>query len=88
MSAFNLESVAQRTSDDVDHTHLEESHECLRGYTEVFTKNVLKTKDFTYHILMGTINNKSLDLVTRDKDSSVGIIDKPDYSSRFHWMIE
>ena len=25
MSAFSLESVAQRTSDDVDHTHLEVS---------------------------------------------------------------
>ena len=50
------------------------SHEFLRGYTEVFTKNVLKTKEFTYHILMGIINNKSLDLVNRDKDSSVGIM--------------
>ena len=47
-------------------------------------KNVLKTKEFTYHILMGIINDKSLDLVNRDKDSSVGIMDKPDYNSRFH----
>ena len=55
--AANLESVAQRTSNDVNHT--QSFTEFLRGYRDIFTKNVLKTKDFTYHNLKGIISNKN-----------------------------
>ena len=52
--AANLESVTQGTSDDVDHTQLEEFHEFL------------KTKDFTYNNLKDITNNKNLVFLERD----------------------
>ena len=82
--AANLESVAQKTSIDVDHTQLKEFHEFLRGYTDIFTKNILKTKDFTYHNLKAIINNKNFVMFKEDNDSSVVIMDKLDYVSKFH----
>ena len=41
--AANLETLAQRTSDSVEAHRLEEYHEFLRGYTDIFTKNVFQT---------------------------------------------
>ena len=77
--AATLESVAQRTLDDVDHTQLQEIHEWLRGCTDIFTKNVLKTKHFPHHNLKGNVNNKNLVNLKGDKDSSTVIIDKLDF---------
>ena len=48
----------------------------------------MKTKDFTYNNLKGIINNKYLVVLKRDKDSSEGIIDKSDYASKVHKMID
>ena len=45
----NFEILAQRTSDSVEAHRLEEYHEFLRRYTGIFTKNVIQTKDYTYH---------------------------------------
>ena len=43
--AANLETIASQTSPFVDQTILEDSHELLRAYTDIFTKNVHATKD-------------------------------------------
>ena len=60
----------------------------MSGYGDIFTKNVLKTKDLTYNNLKGIINNNYLVVLKRDKDSSEGIIDKSDYVSKVHNIID
>ena len=76
--AANLESVAQRTLNDVNHTQLEDFHEFLRGYTDIFTRNILDTKDYTYHLLKNMINNKDIVVLSGDKDSSIVIMNRND----------
>ena len=42
-----MESLAYSTSKEVDPLHIENFHEFLRGYTDIFSKNVLSTNDET-----------------------------------------
>ena len=58
--AATFESLALRTSKEVSNLSLEEFHEFLRGYTDIFTKNIMGTKDYTYHTLKNLINNKDI----------------------------
>ena len=60
----------------------------MTEYTDLFTKNVLKTKDFNYNNLNGIINNNYIVVLKRDKDSSEFIIDKSDYASKVHKIID
>ena len=60
----------------------------MRGYTGISMKNVFKTKEFTCHNLNGIIYNKSLVILKWGKDSCVVIMDKLDYVSKFHNIIE
>lgn len=60
----------------------------MRGYRDIFTKNVLKTKDLAYNNLKGIINNNYLAVLNRDKDSREGITDKSDYANKVHKMID
>ena len=85
--AANLESVAQRTLNDVNHTQLEDFHEFLRGYTDIFTRNILDTKDYTYHLLKNMINNKDIVVLSGDKDSSIVIMNRNDYVKKFDEML-
>ena len=71
---------------------MEEFRELLRRYTKIYTKHVLKTylktKDFIYNNLKGIINNKYHFLLKEDKDSNMFTIDKSDYASKVHQMID
>ena len=67
---------------------MEEYHEFLRGYTVIFTKNVMKTRDFTYDNLKGIINNKNLVVLKGGQASGVVVMDKLNYVSKFHRMTE
>ena len=58
--AANMESLAHSASKQVDPSQLENFHEFLRGYTDIFSKNVLSTNDETYKNLKNLINNKAL----------------------------
>ena len=58
--AANFETLAQRTSDSVEAHRLKEQHEFLRGYTDIFTKNIFQTKDYTYHNLKKLIREKDV----------------------------
>ena len=58
--AANLETLAQRTSDSVEAHRLEEYHEFLRGYTDIFTKNLFQTKDYTCHNLKKFIGEEDV----------------------------
>ena len=42
-----MESLAYSASKQVDPSQLENFHEFFRGYTDVFSKNVLSTNDET-----------------------------------------
>ena len=43
-----MESLAYTTSKKVENIQLENYHEFLRGYTDMISKNVLNSEDFTY----------------------------------------
>ena len=60
----------------------------MTKYTDLFTKNVLKTKAFTYNNLNSIINNNCTVVLKRDKDSIEFIIDKSDYASKVHKIID
>ena len=85
--AANFETLAQRTSDSVEPHQLEEYRGFLRGYTDIFTKNVFQTKDYTYHNLKNIIQEK--DVVTKgDTDSSEVILNKTDFIEKLENMVK
>lgn len=43
-----METISQRVDSDVVDEDKEQFHEFLRGYTDIFIKNVQNTKDYTY----------------------------------------
>ena len=45
--AAYLEKVSHRVSESINHDKLEDFHGFLRAYTELFTKRIYETKDFT-----------------------------------------
>ena len=81
--AANMESIAYITSDKVDKTDLENFHEFLRGYTDIFAKNVISTEHHTYKELKTLIHNKDAVILKGDKDSSIVIMNKADYIKKW-----
>ena len=57
-------------------------------YTDVFTNNIYATKDHTYHNLRGMIQNKYIEVVKGDKDSSSVIMKESDYVTKLDTMID
>ena len=49
--AANLELICQKVDKDIDQAMKEEFHESLRGYTDIFIKNVNNTNNHTYNDL-------------------------------------
>ena len=86
--AANLETLAQRTSGSAETHWLEQYHDCLRDYTEILTKNVFQTKDYTYHNLKKLIREKHVVVMKGDKDSSVVILNKTDYFEKLENMVK
>ena len=80
--AENLEIIASQASPFVDQTKLENFHEILRAYTDIFTKNVQATKDYKYKNLKTLIENKDLVVISGDKDSCVVILKRSDYDKK------
>ena len=76
--AANFKTLSHRASDCVHHQNLEDFHECLRAYTDIFTKNVYATNDFTYRNLKDIIKNHKLVVYSGHKDSSVVIMQQED----------
>ena len=86
--AANLESICQKVDKDIDQGMKEEFHEFLRGYTNIFIKNMNNTKDHTYNNLKQLIKNKNLCVLSGDKDSCVVIMNKQDYIQKLKGMLE
>ena len=60
----------------------------LRGYTDIFTKNVFQTKDCTYHNLKNLIQEKDVVAIKGNKDSLVVILNKTDYIEKLENMVK
>ena len=82
-----MEKVAYIASKKVENLELENFYEFLRGYTDIFTKNLLSTEDLTYRNLKNLINNTNIVILSGDKDSSVIIMNRSDYIGKLETMI-
>ena len=60
----------------------------MRGYTDVFDKNVTSTKDNTYKNFENLINNKNIVILKGDKELSIVILDKIDYIVKLKDVIQ
>ena len=86
--AVNTETVSHSPTKQVEDNKAEDFHEFLRAYTDIFTKNVYATKDFTYKTLKNMINNDKLAVVSRDKDSCVVIMTRGDYNNKLEAILD
>ena len=85
--AVNMETVSNSAIKCVEDNKVEDFHEFLRAYTDIFTKNIYATKDFTYKNLKNMINNDKLAIVSGDKDSCVVIMTREDYNDKLEAML-
>ena len=83
-----MESLAYSASKQVDPSQLKTFHEVLRGYTDIFLKNVLSTNNETYKNLKNLIRKSNIVILRGDKDSSVVIMSRSDYIEKLEGMIE
>ena len=83
-----MDLLAYIASKKVENIQLESFHEFLRGYTDMFSKNVLNNEDFTYKNLKSLIQDENIVILQGDKDSSVLIMDKKDYIQKLQNTIE
>ena len=66
--AADMETIADKVEANVDHQNIpEDFQEFMRGYTDIFTKNIYITKEYTLYNLHQIIN-KDLAVVKSDKD--------------------
>ena len=70
-----LETLAQQTSDCVEPAKLEEYHEFLRAYADIFSGNLYDSKDNTYEDLKLLMKSKDIKFLLGDKDSFIIIMD-------------
>ena len=83
-----MESMAYIASDKVDKLKIEEFHEFLRRYADIFNKNVTLTKGSTYKNLKNLISKNNIVFLKGDKDSSIVISEKKNYIVKFKDMIQ
>ena len=86
--AANFEPVSHRVSESINHDQREDFHEFLRAYTDIFTKHIYATKDFTYKDLKNIIKDENKAVLSGDKDSSSVIMEKDDYNQKLQQMID
>ena len=83
-----MKSLAQSASTQVIPSQLENFHGFLRGYTDIFSKNVLSTSDEAYKNLKKLIRKSGIVILRGDKDSNVVIMNRSDYIEKLEGMIE
>ena len=57
-------------------------------YFNVFTKNVLQTKYYTYRNLKNLVRDKNVVVMRGDKNSSVVILNKTDYIEKLENLVK
>ena len=83
-----MELLAYSASKQVDPSQLENFHEFLRGYPDIFSKNVLFTNEETYKNLKKLIWKSDIVILRGEKDSSVVIMNRPDDIEQLERMIK
>ena len=73
-----METIVSQASPFIDQTKLEDFHGFLQAFTDIFTKNILATKDYTYKNLKNLIESKDLVVISGDKDSCGVILKRSD----------
>ena len=58
--AANMEKVTESLENSLDQNQVENFHEFMRAYTDIFTNNVFATKDYTYRNLKDIIKYKDI----------------------------
>ena len=86
--AANFETVSHRVSESINHDQLEDFHEFLRAYTDIFAKHIYATKCFTYKNLKNIVKDENIAVLSGDKDSSIAIMQKGDYNQKLQQMID
>ena len=86
--AANLESLAEKITENLDCHKREDFHEILRAYIDVSTKNVYATTDYTYTHLKRIIRNLNIAVVSGDQEPCVVIMNKSDYKDKKQQMIK
>ena len=74
--AVELENIGHLVQKDASSENMEYFHEYLRKVTNIFTQNIYHTKDETHCNLRHLFQNNDIVLLSRDKDSSVVVINK------------
>ena len=80
--------LSHRVSESINHDQLEDFHEFLRAYTDIFTKYIYATKDFTYKNLKNIIKDENITVLSGDKDFNIVIMQKYDYNHKLQQMID
>ena len=86
--AASTENVVEAVVKGLESKKREDFHELLRAYTDIFSKNLYFSMDQTYSNLKHLIKDESIDVIPRDKDSAIVIMDKNDYVKKMKEMID
>ena len=82
--AFELESLVKTVDELVTPEQKGESHEFLQHITELLSQNAYYTKDNTFKETHKIRNNNNVVILPGDKDSSVIIMNRSDYTKMVH----
>ena len=83
-----MENVAKAVNKDLDNEKREDFHELLRAYTDILSKKLYFSTDYTYNNLKHLIKDESIVVIPGDKDSAIVIMDKNDYAKKMQEMID
>ena len=83
-----MENVAKAVNKDLDNEKREDFHELLRAYTDILSKKLYFSTDYTYNNLKHLIKDESIVVIPEDKDSAIVIMDKNDYVKKMQEMID
>ena len=86
--ANSFESLADKVNKGTKEENKEKLHELLRSYTDIFSNNIYKTRDYTYCNLRRLSRNEEVVVVSGDKDSCVVLMNKSDYVEKLQNMID
>ena len=78
--------MPHRFLESINHDQQERFHEFFRAYTNIFTKHIHATKDFTYKNLDNIIKDESIAILSGDKDSGIVVMKKDDYNHKLQQM--
>ena len=84
----NFKIVSHKVSESITNDKLEDFHEFLTAYIDIFKKNIYVTKYFTYSNSKNIIKDENTAILSGDKDSSIVIMQKDDYNHKLKQVID